>query len=221
VLYMMMDCLKRFAPEFFSSVSWRLFFDATEETVSDDFGALCLERMDAATRACLVFESGAFSRGIFPLVTARKGRAVFSIESEGRSAHAGTSHGEGVNAIVGLSSLIKELSALTDYSRGVTINVGSVHGGGEVNRVPDRARAEMEMRAFDNEAFRETEEKSSPSIRPTLSGQTSPLHAAQSSGKYAQCLPGRKNEGSRGFSLYGGARARYMGYEAVPEHRGA
>ncbi len=52
-----------------------LLFDATEETESDDFGALCVERIGPAGVACLVFEGGGIENGVFRLVTARKGRA--------------------------------------------------------------------------------------------------------------------------------------------------
>jgi glutamate carboxypeptidase len=219
VLYMMMECLRRFAPQFFSSVGWRLFFDATEETVSDDFGALCLERMDAGTRACLVFESGAFSRGFFPLVTARKGRAIFSVESEDAGPRR-TSHGEGLNAIVGISSLIKELSDLTDYSRGVTVNVGSVHGGGEVNRVPDRARAEMELRAFDDGAFRETADKILSFNSPDTFQGSRPASCRTVIRKIRSVPSWPENEGSERLLSVWRRAARQMGYDVVAEHRG-
>ena len=38
---------------------------------------------------------------------------------------------------------------ITDFAKGLTVNVGSIRGGTVMNRVPHEAHAEMEMRAFD------------------------------------------------------------------------
>jgi len=89
----------------------------------------------------------------------RKGRAVFRIESEGRGAHAGVAHHLGVNAIVKLCKVVTHLAEITDYSKGITVNTGIIGGGTGLNRVPDNAFADMEMRAYEQEIFNETIEK--------------------------------------------------------------
>src|SRR5690606_26474544 len=78
-----------------------------------------------------------------------KGSAGLTAVSHGRSAHAGVEHQRGAKAIVQLCDFVQRISALTDYDRQLTCNVGVIRGGVVVNRVPDRAEALLEMRAFD------------------------------------------------------------------------
>ena len=153
VILMMMHVLKRFYQSLFDDVSWVVLLDATEETRSDDFGGVCIDSCDAATRACLVFESGGFMNNTFSLVTSRKGRAVFRVSVHGKSAHAGSNHQDGVNAIVHLSYMIQKFAGLTDYAQGLTVNIGTISGGSTLNRVPHYASVDLEMRASDHDVF--------------------------------------------------------------------
>ena len=153
IILMMMHVLKRFYQSLFDDVSWVVLLDATEETRSDDFGGVCIDSCDAATRACLVFESGGFMNNTFSLVTSRKGRAVFRVSVHGKSAHAGSNHQDGVNAIVHLSYMIQKFAGLTDYAQGLTVNIGTISGGSTLNRVPHYASVDLEMRASDHDVF--------------------------------------------------------------------
>jgi len=71
----------------------------------------------------------------------------------GRGAHAGAKHRHGANAIVELARTIQRIAALTDHSRDLTFNIGTVRGGTVLNRVPHEAVAEGEFRAFTPEAY--------------------------------------------------------------------
>lgn len=153
VLFMMLEALQAAAPRLFEAVNWRVILNASEEVDSDDFAALCRERMTSGTAACLVFEAGRMENGSQCLVTARKGRAVFRVTTMGKSAHAGADHAAGASAIVQMADVIRALDTVTDYERGITVNVGTVTGGTVVNRVPHEAAAVVEMRAFDPSAF--------------------------------------------------------------------
>lgn len=51
------------------------------------------------------------------------------------------------------------LSGLTDYEKGLTINVGTVKGGTNYNVVPDLAEAKIDLRATTWQNLREAEEK--------------------------------------------------------------
>ncbi len=157
VMLMTMEALGREAPAVFDALSWELLFDASEETESDDFGALCAERLAPAggsiALACLVFEAGISRGNDHGLVTARKGRAEFAVTVEGKGAHAGAAHGSGASAIRQMADLVTRLEKMTDYGAGLTVNVGSVSGGTEINRVPHHAEARVEMRAFDPAIF--------------------------------------------------------------------
>jgi glutamate carboxypeptidase len=148
MIHLLLGALRAAAPAVFAETNWVVLLNSCEEVISADFGAVCRTHLPANALACLIFEADGGSGDDFSLVSARKGRATFSIEVEGRGAHAGTQHHRGANAVVQLAQLLPQLHALTDYAAGLTVNVGSIHGGTVMNRVPHFARAELEMRAF-------------------------------------------------------------------------
>ena len=80
------------------------------------------------------------------IVTARKGTARFTMHVRGRPAHSGARHEDGRSAVAELARQIIALEGMTDYARGVTVNVGVIAGGTRANVVPDEARAEIDMR---------------------------------------------------------------------------
>lgn len=153
VIYMVMEALKRFAPELYDEITWVVLLNASEEREAADFGRLCLERLGAESLAALVFEGGRLVKNRFAIVAARKGIARYKIMVNGRAAHAGSNHALGANAIVQLAETIQRVAALTDYERDLTFNVGVVAGGVVTNRVPHYAEASVEMRAFEAEVY--------------------------------------------------------------------
>jgi glutamate carboxypeptidase len=109
-------------------------------------GAADRARMEAemlAARAVLDFEP-AWPGGA--VKTARKGSGSFRLRARGRAAHAGADFEKGRNAVLELARHALELSALTDPARGVTVNVGTFHGGLRPNVVPDAAELELDFR---------------------------------------------------------------------------
>jgi glutamate carboxypeptidase len=56
---------------------------------------------------------------------------------------------------VQLGHLLTRIAGMTDYARGLTVNVGTVSGGTVLNRVPHEAMAEGEFRAFLPEIYNE------------------------------------------------------------------
>lgn len=78
--------------------------------------------------------------------TARKGTGLFTLEVEGRAAHAGLEPEKGVNAILEIARQIERVSALAKPELGTTLNVGTVSGGTHANVVPAEARAEIDVR---------------------------------------------------------------------------
>jgi glutamate carboxypeptidase len=98
----------------------------------------------AAGASCaLVFESG---RTNDLIITRRKGVAGMTVRARGKAAHAGNLHHEGRNAIWALARFIDRAQALTDYDRGVTVNVGKISGGIGKNTVPEEAEAMVDFR---------------------------------------------------------------------------
>ncbi len=149
MIWLVLSALCDFAPEVFESLSWEIAANAAEEELVPDFPQLCLARMPRECRAALVFEAcGGSGRGM-SLARCRKGSANMRVYVEGRGAHAGSRHREGANAIVEIAKVIDRIARLTDYSRELTVNVGSLNGGGPANRVPHLAECEVNIRAFD------------------------------------------------------------------------
>jgi glutamate carboxypeptidase len=115
---------------------------ADEEVGSPEGRALVLEA--ARGSACaLVFESGRLGDEI---VTRRKGIGNLTVVAHGRAAHAGNAHGEGVNALWAMARFVDRAQQLTDYERGITVNVGKLAGGIGKNTVPDSAEALVDFR---------------------------------------------------------------------------
>jgi glutamate carboxypeptidase len=80
------------------------------------------------------------------LVTWRKGVGRFELEVHGLASHAGAAHDRGVSAVEELAHQILRLEAMTDHSRGTTVNVGVVQGGSVVNARPASAWAAIDLR---------------------------------------------------------------------------
>src|SRR5262249_3673433 len=69
----------------------------------------------------------------------RKGVARFEVFVKGVPAHSGSRPQDGRSAVGELANIIQTLHAMTDYSRGVTVNVGVVRGGSKPNVVAEEA----------------------------------------------------------------------------------
>lgn len=156
MMHLVLSALAETDPAAFAATRWVLLWNSSEETLSRDFARVCLDHLDPArTLAALVFEAEGRPHGTPCLVVARKGRATFRLTVEGRGSHAGAKHARGANAIVQLGRVVDRIAALTDYNRHLTFNVGVVAGGVAVNRVPHLATADIEMRAFTPEVYRD------------------------------------------------------------------
>jgi glutamate carboxypeptidase len=113
-------------------------------------------RAHAAGAACaLGFESG---RPGDLVVTRRKGVASVRVEARGVAAHSGNEHEKGRSAIWSLARFVDRAHALTDYARGLTVNVGTIAGGTTKNTVAASASCEVDLRfetVADGHALRE------------------------------------------------------------------
>ncbi len=123
-------------------IAVRFVIVADEEVGSPEGQGVLRRELDGA-RCALVLEAG---RKEDKVITARKGTGSVKATATGRAAHAGNAHREGANAIWALCRFIDRAQQLTDYDRGVTVNVGKVAGGESKNTVPDRAEAFLDFR---------------------------------------------------------------------------
>ena len=120
-----------------------------EETGSHASRA-AIERFAKTARYALVGEPARADAG--KCVTARKGTGMVRLKAQGRPAHAGVNHDRGRSAIREMAHQVLALEAMTDYARGITVNVGTIHGGTVTNTVPAECRAMVDFRVPDLEA---------------------------------------------------------------------
>jgi glutamate carboxypeptidase len=115
----------------------------SDEEVGSPEGQSVIKRAIDGASAALVFEAG---RKNDLIITRRKGTGAMNVVAHGKAAHAGNAHKDGVNALWAMAKLVDRAQALTDYAKGITVNVGKVTGGTSKNTVPDRAEALLDLR---------------------------------------------------------------------------
>ena len=130
---------------------WAVILNADEELGS--LGSRpTLEALAREADAGFVFEA-AQARGA--MVRSRRGLGQFHLSVQGVAAHAGSAHEMGRSAVRELAEKILLIEAITDYNRGVTLNVGTISGGTKRNVVPARAEAWVDLRYDDAATGRE------------------------------------------------------------------
>lgn len=119
------------------------FVCVSDEEVGSPTGRRVYDELAPRLTEALVFEHG---RKEDRIINSRKGGGAFRIEARGRAAHAGNDHQNGINAIHALSLVVPKIEALTDYDRGITVNVGIFEGGTAKNTVPESAHCVVDVR---------------------------------------------------------------------------
>ncbi len=138
-----------------------------DEEIASPEGRAVIEAAAAGARAVFNSEPGRAGGGV---VTSRNGALFCGVEITGRAAHSGASHRQGRSAIDALARKVQALHALTDYEKGVTLNVGLVSGGEAVNTVAPSARFEFDCRFPTQAAFAAIE----PEIESVLAREDVP-----------------------------------------------
>ena len=115
----------------------------SDEEIGSPSSAPHLRELARGAACALVFESG---RAGDAIITRRKGVGAMTAVAHGKAAHAGNNHKDGANAIWALARFIDAAQQLTDYARGVTVNVGQAMGGTSKNTVPERAECKLDLR---------------------------------------------------------------------------
>lgn len=93
------------------------------------------------------------------IATARRGSAHLNFKIEGIAAHSGTEIEKGISAIEEMGHKIIALQKLTDFDRGVSVNVGMVQGGENTNMVAPHASGTVHIGFETVDLFNETLEK--------------------------------------------------------------
>lgn len=105
-----------------------------------------MEKLAAGAGYTLVVEP---ARDGGKIVIARKGVAMYDVTVRGCASHAGTRPQDGRSAIRAAARLVLDLEALNDAARGVTVTVGTIHGGTGRNTVPAECRMQVDVRVPD------------------------------------------------------------------------
>lgn len=119
-------------------------FLVTDEEVGSESSRALTERLARNSAAVFVLEPSFGPRGA--VKTARKGVGEYEIKVAGKAAHSGLDFEKGQSAIVELARQVTAISRLVDRKRGLTLNVGVIHGGTRTNVVPAEAMAALDVR---------------------------------------------------------------------------
>ena len=115
----------------------------SDEEIASPACRSVIERVAREARCVLNSEPGRPSGNV---VTGRKGGVFMRMEVTGKAAHSGGNFEKGISAIGEIAHKIVAMHALTDLSRGITVNVGLVSGGQSVNTTAPHAEGRIDLR---------------------------------------------------------------------------
>ncbi|KJC38461.1 peptidase M20 [Bradyrhizobium sp. LTSP849] len=124
----------------------------SDEEIGSPSSRPVIEREGRTARAVFNSEPG---RPTGNVVTSRKGGIFMHMAITGKAAHSGANFAAGISAIGELAHKIIQIHALTDLTKGITLNVGLVAGGQSVNTTAPSAEGQIDMR-YVNPADRAT-----------------------------------------------------------------
>jgi glutamate carboxypeptidase len=114
----------------------------TDEEIGSIGSRELIERVAATKKYTLILEPAQNGN----LVSKRKGGGKYFLKVHGKSAHAGIEPENGISAVEELARKILKLHALTDWDKGINVNVGLIKGGTSVNTIAPFAEAGIDVR---------------------------------------------------------------------------
>ena len=114
-----------------------------DEEIGSPEGRPVIEAEARNARVVLNSEPGRVSGNV---VRARKGGVFSVVDIEGKAAHSGGNFEAGISAIGEAAHKIVAIHALTDLSRGITLNVGLIQGGQSVNTTAPACQFQIDLR---------------------------------------------------------------------------
>ena len=118
----------------------------SDEEIGSPSSRPVIEREGSSARAVYNSETG---RPTGNVVTSRKGGIFMHLAVSGKAAHSGANFAAGISAIGELAHKIIQIHALTDLTKGITLNVGLISGGQSVNTTAPYAEGQIDMRYVD------------------------------------------------------------------------
>ncbi|OPJ57036.1 M20 family metallopeptidase [Alkalithermobacter paradoxus] len=120
----------------------QMIFNSDEE-ISSIYSRELIENLSKDCDCVLVLEAGRHNGDV---VTSRKGTGKYKIRIKGKASHAGGNLKKGANSIIELCHKLIQISNLTDYETGTTVNVGLIKGGSASNTVPAYSDSVIDVR---------------------------------------------------------------------------
>jgi glutamate carboxypeptidase len=114
----------------------------SEEEIGSPISRPITEKIAKQCAAVFVLEPAQ----VLAYKTARKGIGNYKLHVTGVASHSGVDFDRGRSAVLEMSRLIQTVSAFTDSTRGLTVNVGTVHGGTQSNVVAAECSATVDVR---------------------------------------------------------------------------
>lgn len=165
----------------------------SDEEVGSSYSMPLIEEIAPQVGLVLVMEPGTKEGA---LKTWRKGMAVFSLNIEGRPAHAGNAPEQGINAVIEFAQQALKINELNDLRNGTSVSVTMVNGGSAGNVIPAQAWAHIDTRFLTMEGMARVErglENLHPfipgaQVRVELMHKRGPMeHNDQMKATFAQC----------------------------------
>ena len=152
------------------------FICNSDEEVGSPSSRPLVEEIAARSDAVIVLEPG---RQLNKIVSSRRGIGHYRVEAHGISAHAGVNPECGRNAILELAHQVLNLQAINGTISGISLNVGTIQGGGRTNIIPDYAYCDIDVRVSDQDGITAIEQAMHNVAKETvLDGTTVTLSGA-------------------------------------------
>lgn len=139
----------------------------SDEELGSQTSSSLIRELAAGAEASLILEPA--SDGA--LKTGRKGVSMYTIEIEGRAAHAGLEPEAGASAVVELAHQVLALGAIEDRAAGTTVTPTVASAGTAMNVVPANARVHVDVRA-PTVAEQDRVHRLMQALKPTVPGTT-------------------------------------------------
>lgn len=124
-----------------------------DEEIGSPYSKVMVKELTAGIGSGLIFEPGLPGGGV---VTSHSGVRWMRLSVKGKASHAGLEPELGINACVELSDKAVRISKLSDASRKLSVNVGSLQGGTKPNVVCETAEATIDIRYVEDADLKKT-----------------------------------------------------------------
>lgn len=124
-----------------------------DEEIGSPYSTSLVKELVRDVKSGLVFEPGLPGGAV---VTSESGIRWLTLSVKGKASHAGLEPEMGINACVELAAKVVRAARLSDYSRKLSVNVGTIKGGTKANVVCESAEAAIDLRFVEDGDLQKT-----------------------------------------------------------------